>query len=510
MRKFLIFLCLCNQISANTSFNWNTTTDLSKPGDTSIGEVVSNGADQAIAIWSRFAGGNWVVETAYSTNNGISWFAPAIISRMQPSPNPLPRVVLNDSDVAIAVFETFDGTNYKIQQAYSADGGQNWTTPLTPLDEAATEIKEQQVALQGEGYAIACWTGVNGVIQGSYSIDGGATWTTTGPLSAAGASSPQVAINIYEVAGLVYEIGGRIQGLYSVEGGATWLPSTPSFLSDITAEKPQIVINDSGMAVAVWVRNDGSHSIIESVYSPDGGATWSSPQILSDPDEDADNPKVCLDINGDTVVVWQSNNGVHTRIQYANSFNGGILFSPSIELSSDGEDSINPAVSINDDGIAVIAYRDSTEHNILTCTSVDQGATFSVPVVLSSSLGDADKPSVVVNEQDYAIALWTIKRGPSYTIESIYGNFFNVDLTQGVKKLLFQKDYVNKIFCDPVPEASLYRVYSDPDLTDLLYEGVLPEFFHHGQKKGVSKTYFMTWSDMYGEESSPAEITGPK
>jgi hypothetical protein len=196
-------------------------------------------------------------------------------------------------------------------------------------------------------------------------------------------------------------------------------------------------------------------------------------------------------------------------IQYAYSFDGGFSFSSNIALSPSANESNSADVSINDDGVAAIVYIDSTDGVILASSSVNAGVTFSSPVVLSSSSGSAGNPSVVANGQDYALVSWPINVGFSYTVQTIYGNFFNLYLTQDVHNLLFQRDHVNRIFCDPMPEASLYRVYSDPYLTQLLYQGVAPEFFHHGQKKRQSKTYYMTWADQWGEESSSAEISTP-
>lgn len=506
MKMCFVFLCLYNFVWSSASFSWNTTTNLSDPGVTNepTAQVVSNDLDQAIAIWSRY-NGNWFVETAYSTNDGETWFAPLTdINPGTPASDPLPRVALNDNNAAIAVY------NGSIHPFYSVDGGQNWAASATPLGAGIT-VQEPQIVLQGENHAIACWTGAGGAIQSAYSLDAGVNWTpSTGAFSGAGAAKSQVATNIIDESCLVYELGGLIQGFYSVDGGATWTESSPLNLSGSTASAPRLVLEDTGMAVAVWKRWDVSlaHTVIESVYSTDAGATWSSSQILSNPNEDADNPQVCLNSDGDTIVVWESVSGIHT-IQYVHSFDGGFSFSSPIILSFPTDNSVTPDVSINDDGVSAIVYADTAEGIILASSSVDSGVTFSSPVALSSSTGIAGKPSLVVNGQDYAIAIWAIDKSSFYTVQTIYGNFFNVFLAQGVNKLLFQRDYVNRIFCDPMPDASLYRVYSDEYLTDMLYVGTVPEFFHHGQKKGASKTYYMTWADQFGEESSSAEVTTP-
>ena len=510
MKKWFILLCLCSEIWANASIDWNSPINLSGPGVMfePVGEVVSNDVDQVIAIWARY-NGNWIVETAFSTNDGRNWFSPdtEITSGMQSLVNPTPRIALNDNNVAIAIFADHD-SQYEIKTAYSQDGGQNWITSATVLDAQATIIQDPQIALQGENLAVACWEGLNGAIHAAYSSNGGIDWTVTGALSGIGASNPQVAINIVDEACLIYEIGGRIQGSYSVDAGAAWTASTPTFLSDTTVTKQKVALDDTGMAVAVWVRDNGAHTVIESLYSMDSGATWSSSQVLSDPNEDADNPRVSLNSDGDTIVVWQSQD-THTVIQYAYSFDGGFSFSSPIALSSLANDSISPDVSINDDGVVAIVYVDITDQVILGSSSVDAGVTFFPPVALSSSGVSVGNPSVSLNGQDNAQVIWSIDTGSVYTVQTLFGNYFNVYLTQDVKKLLFQRDYVNRIFCDPMPDAFLYRVYSDAALTKLLYEGTVPEFFHHGQKKGAHRTYYMTWADSFGEESSSVEVTTP-
>lgn len=510
MRKFFILLCLCAEIWADPSIDWNASINLSGPGVIfePMGQVVSNDIDQVTAIWARF-NGNWIVETAFSPNDGTNWYSPEteIASAAQAVVNPMPRIALNDNNIAIAIFVDYD-TQYKIKTAYSDDGGQNWTTSAVPLDAQATLLQSPQITLQGENLAIACWEGLNGAIHSAFSSDGGVAWTVTGALSGVGAAEPQVAINIVEEACLIYEIGGRIQGSYSVDAGATWAASTPTFLSDTTAAKQKVALDDTGMAVAVWLRDNGVHMVIESIYSTDSGATWSSPQILSDPNEDADNPRVSLNSDGDTIVVWESH-GAHTVIQYAYSFDGGFSFSSPIALSSPSNDNLSPDVSINDDGVAAIVYVDATDRVILGSSSIDAGITFFPPVVLSSSAGTVGHPSVSLNEQDNAQVIWSNDIDSVYTVQTLYGNYFNVGLTQDVKKLLFQRDYVNRIFCNPMPEASLYRIYSDAALTELLYEGTVPEFFHHGQKKGAQRTYYMTWADSFFEESSSVEVSTP-
>ena len=510
-QRFFLALALYNTAWAATTFTWNSTTTLSEPGNSFYpnAKIASNGTDSAVAIWSRYTEGKWIVEEAYSSNNGKYWSLPItpISFNPQASLNPLPQIAMNDSDTTIAVFCVFDGINYTIQQAYSSDGGIHWTMGSFPLASSVTFLSEQKIALQGENQAIAVWTGVGGVIQGEYSADGGQTWTTTGDLSLSGSQSPQIAINITDQALVVWERSGIIQAQYSVNDGATW-NSSPN-LSSTNAQTPQIALNDVGMAICVWTRNNGTNTIIESSYAYDGGATWSTPQILSDMTENSFYPQVSLNDNGEAIVVWQSNDGIHTTIQTAYSSDGGYSFSPYNIISIPSEDAAYPSVSISNDGIGAVTFTNTSENVIQVCSTIDAGATFTTPVYISSSQGQSTNSNVVVNDQDFALLLWPFQIGNAFTVQTLYGSFFRVLMEQKKTKLLLQRDYVNIISCETVPEAFMYRVYADENLTIPLYQGTDPIFYDHGQKKEFTKTYYMTWSDEYDEESSPGVVTGP-
>jgi hypothetical protein len=515
MQKLLSVLIFFTTVGyAATDFTWNSTTNLSDIGtQVPIGDVVSNGTNTAISIWARYSGSTWVVESDYSTNNGENWNLPQTAISAISTSQPIPKISLNDSNYAVAVFQTFDGVNtYTIQQAYTSDGGIHWTTSLSPLATSSDAITDPHVALEPENTAISVWTGSDGsghtIIQAKYSSDAGVTWSSVLDLSSTGAQTPEVAINSTLEAVAIWENGGVIQYTSSTDGGETWSTvDNISLLPD--ASEPKLAFCGIGNAVAVWKRNNGTHDVVESSYSFNGGATWSDPIVISDDSQNADVPQVSMNDDGAVIITWQSDNGSPAAIQYAYSFNGGNAFSDPITLSPLTENCVEPKVSINDDGVASIVFTNATHHQIQVSSSLDEGETFTPVQNMSYSVGEATHPSVVVNDQDFAILFWSFQVDTSYITQSIYGNFFNVSFAQHVKKLLLQRDIVNELSWETIPDASLYRVYLDEDLTMQVYENPSPSYFDHGQKKGETKTYYVTWADFYGEESSAVEISGP-
>ncbi len=92
------------------------------------------------------------------------------------------------------------------------------------------------------------------------------------------------------------------------------------------------VVTDGSTLTAVWFRSDGSNGRIQSASSTDGGATWSAPVTLSDPGQDAYFPQVVTD--GSTLTAaWFRSDGSNDRIQASSYTTAG---SPPSALADTG------------------------------------------------------------------------------------------------------------------------------------------------------------------------------
>lgn len=499
---FCFFLLLINVCFGINDFSWNSTTDLTTQSGTNFapfGKIVSNDTDSAIAIWRIYRNGSWTIESAYSQNNGKTWYDPQeeIFSISQNIIVPALDIAINDDDIAIAAYTSYNASSpsfkYSLEEAYSNDAGNTWSTLNPPLEVSDYEILSPTLAIQGDGLGIVVWVettdGLNYHLNGKY-FDG-AVWNYSNFIVSDGIN-PKISMNINQQAVVIWEDDGTIFTKHSVDAGENWSLPTHSFFANGTT--PQITMNNDGNTVAVW--NDSG--IIKSSYSWDGGNTWSDPQVLSS--SGASVPKISSNSDGEIIVAWQRNNGIESCF----SSNGGLSFSIPIIIYADG---IMPEVSLNDDGIASISFIDSHEE-VLVSTTTNSGANFSFPVAISSSHGSAQNISLSVNNQDNALVLWSLEDTfeGSYKIQTLNGNMFHVNSEKLKKKLYLQTDLVNKITWDAMPDASIYRVYLDDELTNLIFEGNQTSFWDHGQKKGERKNYFVTWADFWGEESSAVEI----
>src|SRR3954452_4288525 len=69
------------------------------------------------------------------------------------------------------------------------------------------------------------------------------------------------------------------------------------------ANAPQVAVDGSGNALAVWQRLDGSNLIVQSSFRPAGGA-FAAPVDLSAAGQDTQEPQVAFDGSGNALAVW--------------------------------------------------------------------------------------------------------------------------------------------------------------------------------------------------------------
>ena len=106
--------------------------------------------------------------------------------------------------------------------------------------------------------------------------------------------------------------------------GAGTSHARPTWVSDVVdlsppdgfAQDPQVALDASGNAVAVWAQQATSQStyIVRAATRPAGGS-WSRPSSLSDGTRIAGAPQVAVTPDGDAVVVWQHNSSGLSVIQ---------------------------------------------------------------------------------------------------------------------------------------------------------------------------------------------------
>ena len=183
-----------------------------------------------------------------------------------------PQIAQDASNNSLMVWTRSDGTNLRIQAKLRAADGT--FGPTQTISVSGRDAFEPQLALDPSGNAIAVWTQFDGA-------------------------------------------NGRVHAAFRPAGGSFGGDQTIS-PGGGTASAPQISIDSTGKAVAVWYRFEGATDRIQAAVRPAGGA-FGTAVTLSDPSIEAFEPQVVAGPNADAnaAVVWTGSDGTNLRVQAA-------------------------------------------------------------------------------------------------------------------------------------------------------------------------------------------------
>jgi len=400
--------------------SWSTPADLSVTGQDAYDlQVTVSSTGLATAVWYRDDGSNYIIQSSTS-QNGAAWSTPADVSVTGQNADQ-PQVTVSSTGLATAVWTRYDGSNWIIQSSTSQNGGA-WSTPVD-LSATGANALNPQVTVSSTGLATAVWSrdGSNDIIQSSTSQNGGA-WSTPADVSVTGqnAYNPQVTVSSTGLATAVWrrDNGSNyiIQSSTSQNGGAWSTPADVSVTGQ-NSDQPQVTVSSTGLATAVWYRYDGSNDIIQASTSQNGGA-WSTPVNISLTGGGTDNPQVTVSSTGLATAVWRLFDGLHWLIQASTSHNGGAWSTPANISLTDGVADA-PQVTVSYTGLAIAVWGLATDGDDIIQSSTSQnGGAWSTPADLSATGQNAINPQVTVSSTGLATAVWKRSNGSEYIVQS--------------------------------------------------------------------------------------------
>jgi len=219
---------------------------------------------------------------------------------------------------------------------------------------------------------------------------------------------PDVAVNAAGDAVAIWprDIGGEtvLETLERPAGG-DW--AAPEVLSDLEEEEPSqahIALDTAGNAVAVWRAFDSGYVIRTAVRS--AGGEWSAPEDLFT--EDSATPQLAMNAAGDAVAVWTGFDGVNDVTWAAERPAGGDWSAPEALPVADEVDGFSPQVSIDAAGTAIAVWqRFDLSYDVIEAAVRPVGGDWSAPDELSSSAENARSPRIAMNAAGSAVAAWS-------------------------------------------------------------------------------------------------------
>ena len=176
----------------------------------------------------------------------------------------------------------------------------------------------------------------------------------------------------------------------------------------------KVAMDNNGNTIIVWEQSDGSKSrIFKSEYR---GGVWTHPGALSDnisPDgQPALDPKVAMDNNGNTIIVWEQSDGSKSQI-FKSEYRGGVWTHPgalSDNISPDGQTAYYPQVAMDDNGNAIICWYQNDGSRYQIFKSEYRGGVWTHPGGLSDNISpdgqDAYGVQVEMDNNGNAIICW--------------------------------------------------------------------------------------------------------
>jgi hypothetical protein len=411
--------------------NWGTAEliETENVGTASSPQVAIDPSGNAIAVWHQSDGALFNIWSNRYTPTG-GWGAAELIETDNAGSAFDPQVAIDPSGNAIAVWHQSDGVQFNIwSNRYMPTGG--WGAAELIETDNAGSAAASQVAVDPNGNAVAVWqhfsaTNLN-IWSNRYTPTGG--WGAAELIETlAGATAAlQVAVDPSGNAVAVWsqDDGTRFNiwsNRYTLSGG--W--ETAELLETDAAGDaigPQVATDPGGNAVAVWSQRDGTRfNIWSSRYTPTGG--WGiAERIEADNAGSAIDPQVAIDPSGNALAVWSQHDGTRFNI-WANHYTltGDWGVAERIETDNAGS-ATDPQVAVDPNGNALAVWRqhDGTRENIWSNRYTPTAGWGIAERIETDNAGNAEGPQMAIDPSGNALAVWNQSDGMR---ENIWSNRF--------------------------------------------------------------------------------------
>jgi hypothetical protein len=325
-------------------------------------EVAIDSEGDAVITWARSDG---TIQARRRAADGT-------LSEVQDLSGPgasLPQVGIAAEGDAVITWQRPIGEDTRIQARARAEDGT--LGPVQNISAGGSDASDPEVGVDGSGDAVFVWrrqlaTATRVQTRARSAVDGSLTGVQNVSGENGSAFEPEVAVDNTGNAvftwrrsdGTVQRIETRARAFLT--GAQTQVQKlSPAGVAGQDAVQPQVAVDVDGDAVFTWRRLDGADSRIQARARTFSSGALSAVQDLSDPGEDAVNPEVAVsrvDADPDAVFTWQRSDGTNLRIQARTRSAAGVLGAVQ-DVSAAGENGVEPRVGVDQDGKAFVTWQ---------------------------------------------------------------------------------------------------------------------------------------------------------
>ncbi|WP_382327783.1 hypothetical protein ACFJGX_03840 [Hydrogenophaga sp. UC242_50] len=327
-----------------------------------------------------------------------------------------PVVATDSQGNAFAVWAQGNGSFDNIWAARYTPGG-GWGTPQV-IDDHSGNATEPRIAVDSAGNAVAIWVRENivshrGLVAASYTAG---TWGAPQDVegNAGHARAPQIGMDASGAARAIWiQHDGNFERVRSARlQGGSW-DSTGSSIDGGTgdASDAQIQVFANGSALAVWTQI--SAGVPRVWHNRFNGVGWSSADLLDDNNTSFSlgAPALAADATGNTIAVWSQGTATTSSTVYARRYAGGTWGAAEVLSGGGTDNSARARVAMNANGTATAVWQESLADGLRTWARRRVGAgAWGAAVRLDTPLGASDsegEPQVAMDPAGNATVVWS-------------------------------------------------------------------------------------------------------
>ena len=398
-------------------------------GTASNPQIAFDASGNAIAVWQQADGPLFNV-WANRYTPAAGWGAPALIETDNAGAAFNPQIAVDGSGNALAVWQQFDGTNNNIWANRFTPAGGWGTASLIETDNTGS-AGLPQIAFDTGGNAIAVWMQSDGALSNiwanRFTPAGG--WGAPAMIetdNAGSAFSPQIAI---DASGNAMAVWSQSDGTrfniwanrFTPAGG--WGVATLIETDNAgTAQNPQIALDATGNAMAVWMQSDGTRfNIWANRFTAAGG--WGSVVLIEADSGNAGSPQISIDAGGNAIAVWAQFDSTRSNI-WSNRFTPAAGWgAPALIETDNAGAAFNPQIAFDGsgNGMAVWYQSDGARSNIWAARFTPAGGWGGPAMIETDNAGNALNSQIGFDGSGNALAVWQQSDG---TRDNIWANRF--------------------------------------------------------------------------------------
>jgi hypothetical protein len=338
-----------------------------------------------------------------------------------------PQIAFDNAGNALAVWQYYDGTRFRIwSNRYTAGSG--WGIASQISFNFAGDAVNPQIAMDSAGNALLVWQQSDGTRFNIWSKrytagSSGFGWGIASLIetdNAGGAGFPQIAMDSAGNALAVWaQSDGTRANIWSnhYTAGAGW--GTASLIETDNAGNalnPQIAIDSTGNALAVWFQGDGTRdNIWSNRYT--AGAGWGTASLIeTDNAGSAGFPQIAIDSTDNALAVWAQKDSSGIAQVWSNRYANSSGWGTATPIQSNLEISLNipkPQISFDSMGNALAVWNGQFNGQSIFFDRYTAGTGWGTARLVEYVTGDSLEPQIAIDNNGNALAVWQQPRGLS-------------------------------------------------------------------------------------------------